>query len=86
MQSEPSRVARFRLHVARDTLLLFVVVQSVIAAFAIMLHAIDRAAFCPRESDWAVPCNTSVIPHIYCTLQSGPRALQWYISRSGLIM
>ena len=64
-QPEPSRLMRFRLHVARDTALLFVIAQTVIAAFAVILHALDRAINCPQQSDWTVPCNTSVVSRIY---------------------
>ena len=66
-QPEASRLVRFRLAVARDTLLLFATVQTVIALFAVLLHALDRAINCRLQPDWTVPCNTSFIPHLFPT-------------------
>lgn len=64
-QPEPSRLMRFRIVVARDTLLLFVVVQTVVALFAIFLHALDRGINCKQQPKWSVPCNTSFFPDLF---------------------
>jgi hypothetical protein len=62
---EPSRIAHFRLAVARDSLLLFGTVQTTIALLAIVLHAVDQHWFCPQQPDWSIPCNTSLVPGLF---------------------